>query len=137
MNTAEAIAQGDLRKRAGIARAADRTALVWRTQLAFLDAIRQSPDQAATLDAAVTDLAETFDNGGKWRGAAVRQLAEQGLIARAAVELSIRPARHRGYLTRWRAVNLGAIGEKTRELRRLLAALDNTEVDQPDLFAKP
>jgi hypothetical protein len=134
MNTVEAIEQGELRKRAGIARAADRTALVWATQLAFLAAIHRAPDQTATLDAAVTDLGEKFPKGGKWRGAAVRQLAEQGLIERAAVELSIRPARHRGYLARWRAADTCAIGEKIAELRRLLAALEHPEVEQPELF---
>lgn len=134
MNTTEAVEQGELRKAAGIARAGERTALVWATQVAFLSAICQAPDLTATLDAAVADLGQTFDNGGKWRGAAVRQLADVGLIERAGVELSIRPARHRGYLTRWRAVDLGAIGAKIGELRRLLAALKQPAASQLELY---
>ncbi|MBM3996305.1 MAG: hypothetical protein FJ303_19455 [Planctomycetes bacterium] len=134
MNHTEAIERGELRKAAGLARAGNRTALVWATQLAFLSALIVAPDQTATLDDAVTDLGETFAAGGKWRGAAVRQLAEQGLIVRAAVELSIRPDRHRGYLTRWRAIDATAIAAKIAELRRLLAALETPEVSQPELY---
>lgn len=137
MNAAEAFEQGELRKQAGIARAADRTALVWATQLAFLLAVSRAPDQTATLDAAVIDLGAKFDRGGKWRGAAVRQLAELGLIERAAVELSIRPARHRGYLTRWRAVDPGEIADKINELRRLLAALETTNGTGPAVATQP
>jgi hypothetical protein len=133
VNATEAIEQGELRKQAGIARAAEHTALVWATQLAFLLAVSRAPEFTATLDAAVSDLGEKFDRGGKWRGAAVRQLAELGLVERVAVELSIRPSRHRGYLTRWRAVDPGAIAEKIAELRRLLAAL-NQPVEQPELL---
>ena len=136
MNTTEATKEGELRKQAGLARAADRTALVWQTQLAFLDAIRRAPNQTATLDAAVADLGEKFANGGKWRGAAVRQLAEQGLDRIRHRRRALHPdaARHRGYLTRWRAVDVGAIAEKIAELRRLLAALEQPEVKQPELF---
>lgn len=134
MNTAEAIAQGELRKAAGIARAAGRSANVWQTQLDFLTVLLDEPDRTATLDDAVGDLGEKFKQGGKWRGAAVRGLAEAGLIERAAVELSIRPARHRGYLTRWRATDPIAINAKIDELRRLLAALEDPEVKQNELF---
>jgi hypothetical protein len=105
MNQTEAVEQGELRKQAGIARAAGCNARVCATQLAFLWAISRAP----------------------------RRLAEQGLIERVGVELSIRPARHRGYLTRWRACDPGAIVSKIGELRRLLAALE-PRLEQAELF---
>ncbi len=134
MTTSEAIEQGELRKQAGIARAAERMALVWQTQLAFLSAISRAPDREITLDAAESDLSLKFPKGGKWRGAAIRQLASQGLISQTGYALSTRPARHRGPLATWRAADLGAIFAKIAKLRRLLAALEQPEIEQPNLF---
>ena len=124
MTTPEAIEQGERLKQAGIARAAERSALVWQTQLAFLSAISRAPNQELTLDSAEVDLSLKFPKGGKWRGAAIRQLAALGLIAQTGYALSTRPARHRGPLATWRAADLGAIFGKIAELRRLLAALE-------------
>jgi hypothetical protein len=103
----------------------DRAALhrefqIKATQLALLQAILRSPNRTATLDDATPDLEEAFEDGGRWRGSIPRGL--NGLIESAGVVLSSRPSRHRGFLTRWRGLDDGALTAKCRELEGWIGA---------------
>lgn len=100
--------KGDLRKERGMSVAAlNRPERVDRGAVAFLDALLRAPDGIATIDDATLpdDLAGKFADGGKWRGTVPRLLALAGIIERLDVVRSDRPARHRGYVTRWRLIN--------------------------------
>lgn len=76
--------------------------MVKNGKIAFLQALLKSPDSSATIDDATEDLTVSFRDGGKWRGLICLSLAKAGLIRRVDVELSRRPSRHRGYVTKWR-----------------------------------
>ncbi len=78
-------------------------------------------DRTASTDDAADDLGSTFTDGGKWRGSIPKALAGEGLIERAGIRCSVRPARHRGYVAIWRAVDLAGIDRKRDELRHWLA----------------
>lgn len=94
--------EGAARRDEGVERAAARREWeIQRATLAFLDAIRQRPDRTATTD----DLSRNCENGGRWRGSVPKRLARQGLIKAVGAMHSARPARHKGLLTRWRAVD--------------------------------
>lgn len=98
--------EGERRKQAGMALAADaRPDAILAGKIAMLRALLASPDGTATIDDATPDLAIEFGCGGKWRGSVCLALAHAGQIVRVGVELSKRPSRHRGYVTRWRLVN--------------------------------
>ncbi len=97
---------------------------VWfihRDSLRLLDAMMSREDHTASTDDATDDLGNTFADGGKWRGSIPKALAAEGLIAKAGVGPSNRPARHRGYVTRWRAADLAGIDRRRAELRQWLA----------------
>ena len=118
-------------------RAAPAT-LIWRGQLALLDAIRTSPCRQATTDDATADIATQYADGGKWRGTVPRDLARAGLIQKAGVVRSIRPSRHAGYLSKWQGVDDQAIDAYRAHLRDLLATqTPPSTVSQKTLFAIP
>ncbi len=91
-------------------------------KIALLRALLASADGTATIDDATTDLAESFGDGGKWRGTVCRTLAMAQLIERVGVEKSERPSRHRGYVTRWQLVDRRRAGLL---LTGLVAAMDS------------
>lgn len=90
-------------------------------KVAMLRALLGSPDGTATIDDATADLAERFDDGGKWRGTVCRTLSMAKIIERVSVEKSDRPSRHRGYVTRWLLVDRC---KAQVALSRLVAAQD-------------
>ena len=90
-------------------------------QIAMLDCLLSSPSGTATIDDATENLDTQFRDGGKWRGSVVQSLAMKGIIKKVGVEVSNRPSRHRGYVSRWRIVDQ----HKAIELRaRLKAAVE-------------
>lgn len=100
----------------------NREWMVCRGTLAFLEALLASPDGTGTTDAATSDLAAEYSDGGKWRGAIPKRLAADRLIEKADVVLSCRPARHRGYVTLWRLRDRSAAEARCVELRAWLVA---------------
>lgn len=93
-------------------------------QLALLDRLAAAPDIPVSTDDLTPNLGASYraDGGGQWRGGAVLALAAAGLIRRAGVVRSRRPARHAGYLAAWVAADRGAIDTERVRLRRLLDA---------------
>lgn len=113
--------EGERRKLLGMELAARRKAwLIRGNTLRFLDAMMGRADRTASTDDAADDLASMFADGGKWRGSIPKALAGEGLIVQAGIVRSDRLARHRGYLARWRAVDLAGIDRKREELRTWL-----------------
>ncbi|GIW97054.1 MAG: hypothetical protein KatS3mg111_0387 [Pirellulaceae bacterium] len=121
-------AAGEHGRDVGMLRAATgRGELIQRGQVAMLDALFASADGTATIDDATADLAVPYGDGGHWRGTVTRALAAAGIIAPAGVARSLRPSRHRGYITRWRLIDRRA----AMALRDRLAEASNTK-NTPD-----
>jgi hypothetical protein len=129
MTITEGIAEGEALKEQGLAVAGSRYALALATKLAFLQALLDAPGHIATTDATEENLSAKFPHGGKWRGNAINQLCKEGLIEVVNAERSIRPARHRGLLLRWRLVNIAGAVTMIAKLRRLLAVYGDTGPD--------
>ncbi len=125
--------QGQPRKKRRIA-TRSRYAQTLATKLAFLELLIASPGRTATLDDIEANLGFKYPDGGSWRGNAVNQLQQDGLIQRVDFERSARPARHRGLLRRWRLADLDEASRKIRELRRLLAGFED---EGPDATGSP
>ena len=118
--------QGQAGKRRGSQFAANRQpGRVIAGKIAMLRALLESRDGTATIDDATADLAEPFDDGGKWRGSVTQSLSMAGIIEGNGVEKSDRPSRHRGYVTRWRLVNRRKGGLL---LAQLVAVIANVRV---------
>lgn len=101
------------------------------TQVGLLDAILKSPDMTATSDKATGDLFAKFQDGGKWRGSAIRELAIDGLIRKVDAVLSIRSARHRGYVTKWQGIDRQQIANYLEVLRKALAEWPDEPPQEP------
>lgn len=116
---------GELRKLKGMQQAADNKAeAVAFGQVSFLLALLKSENGTATIYDGTVDLAATFSDGGKWRGSVVAGFARRRIVERVAVVLSDRPARHRGFVSRWRLLDRD---KDQQELDRLLAWLTPKE----------
>ncbi len=114
--------RGEVGKLRGMELAANRRPdKVTAGKIAMLRALLTSPDGTATIDDATPDLAESFADGGKWRGPVCRSLSMAKLIESVGVEKSDRPSRHRGYVARWRLVDRC---KAQLALSRLVAAQD-------------
>ena len=110
---------------AGVYRATTgRRHLLLRDELAFVEALLRNPAGAST-DDAVTDLAQTFDDGGRWRGSIPLGLAREKIIHRVGWVQSCRPSRHRGTVSLWAATDISKVERRRLELRAMLTALDN------------
>jgi len=115
--------EGERRRDSGMASAAEcRQWLIWRCQLALLDAIRGRPDRTASTDDATSDRWQKYPDGGKWRGTIPKGLARLKLIRKVDVVGSARPSRHAGYVSLWQGTDDQAIDLHREYLRRLLAA---------------
>jgi hypothetical protein len=122
LDPVDARQQGEAARDAGMILAAQRKEwFIHRDTLRFLDAMMSRSDRTASTDDAVDDLADTYADGGKWRGSIVKELAGEGLIVKAGIGYSDRPARHRGYVARWRGTDLRGIDRRRDDLRRWLA----------------
>lgn len=82
-------------------------------------------DGAVTSDDIADDLADAWGDGGKWVGSCVLALARDGLIVEIGTARSARPSRHRGRVTLWGIGDRDAVDRRRRELRAMLAALDD------------
>jgi hypothetical protein len=113
--------QGDYLKQKGMSLAAEnRAAAVAAGQVAFLKALLESESGICSLDDATDDLAVAFPDGGKWRGQVALGLARRGLIRSKDVVRSIRPSRHRSWITRWELVDRGGAQAALAELQQLV-----------------
>lgn len=118
--------QGDQRRQVGMALAAaancDRVTL---GRLAMLKALLDSPDATATIDDATSpqDLAKGFADGGKWRGSVTRSLADDGLAEITGTTRSVRPSRHRGYVSILRLTDRNAAKQYLAAISDAVAAL--------------
>lgn len=127
MNKIEGARLGEMRRDAGIARAASgRQARLMLGELAFIDSLFRLPD-GATTDDSVDDLGLTFVDGGRWRGSIPMGLARDGLIHRIGWVASCRPSRHRGPVSLWAVANRDALERRAMTLRAMLAALADIE----------
>ncbi|MEX1230750.1 MAG: hypothetical protein WEB58_10945 [Planctomycetaceae bacterium] len=103
-------------------------ATLWRDELlfaqeaAFLRALLASPDGTATTDD-VGDIAGKYADGGKWRGSIPKRLATMGIIEAVGAVKSVRPARHRGLVTRWKLCDRDKAEARLAWLERILSAL--------------
>ena len=96
-----------------------------RAAMRLLDVLVMRPDGAVTSDDIADDLADAWGDGGKWVGSCVLALARQGLIVEIGTARSARPSRHRGRVTLWGIGDRDAVDRRRRELRAMLAALDD------------
>lgn len=120
---AELIADGESRRDVGMALAAARRPdNVSLGRLAMVRALLRSPDGIATIDDATTadELANGYDDNGKWRGTVVLSLVRDKLAEIIGTTRSRRPSRHRGYVARLRLVDRC---KAELYLRRMSAAL--------------
>jgi hypothetical protein len=116
---------GERRRDRGIERASfDHTRQILEGRIALIDVLLASPDGTATTDATVANLAAKHSDGGRWRGAITSGLARQRIIVADGVERSCRPARHAGYLTRWRLLDHSAAVARRSADAAALAAMD-------------
>ena len=123
MTHSDGVALGAALRDAGIDLATRRREwMVRRGELALLDALLVSPDGTATTDDATSDIGATYEDGGHWRGSVPRRLAADRIIEDAGAVRSCRPARHRGYVTRWRLRDRTAAESRRAEVRTWLAA---------------
>ncbi len=94
-------------------------------QLDLLESLLAKSDRVCTLDDATRDLAESFDDGGKWRGSITLELYRDGVISQAGAENSKRPSRNRGLLRSWRLEDERKAKQLIESLRRFIEAKEN------------
>lgn len=98
---------------------------VWRGELPFIDALLVSPNETATTDDTVTDLAASFADGGHWRASIPKRLARLRLIAQECVERSCRVARRGGYVARYRIIDRDGLIARRTLTAAVVRALDD------------
>ena len=124
--------EGERRRDAGMALAAERRQqLIWKSQLALLDAIRSREDRTSTTDFATDSLEHQYSDGGRWRGAVPARLVKLGLIRKVGVVSSARPSRHAGYLSVWQGIDDAAIDSYRAQLRACLASMPTPAESKP------
>ena len=74
----------------------------------------------ATTDDSISDLDAKYSDGGQWRANIPRRCQAAGFIAAAGVVKSTRPARHAGYVTRWKLIDRPAAERYRENLLKLL-----------------
>jgi len=98
----------------------------------MLEAMQKRADRTGTSDD-MTPKGQQYKGNAPWLGAAVRQLAEDGLIVRIGTVRSQRPSRKANEIKQWKLSGDVAAALKIRDLRRLLEAV--TTGDQLPLAA--
>lgn len=113
--------RGEKQAERGIKRAAFyHEEQILRGLLLFVEALLASPTECATLDDATPDLRVKHADGGKWRASIPKRLLAAQIIVADTVAKSNRPARHAGYLTRWRLINRPGAERFRDELNAIL-----------------
>lgn len=101
---------------------ANRSAEIWQAQLAMLTAMRERETRTGTADD-VTPSGMEYSDSAPWLGAAVRQLAQSKLIARAGTVISTRPSRKGNETKLWKLADDARADAAIANLRRLVAAI--------------
>lgn len=122
--TAQRIADGERRREKGMSLAAmGRYRQRLETQAGLLAAMLRSPEHTATSDDATSTPHLAYVDRGPWRGPAIRELLDDGLIECIDHVRSTRPSRHRATVRVWRLVDVEAGQMRLDAIRRRLAAL--------------
>lgn len=96
-------------------------------QLALLSVLLKSRSGRASVDDIVKDRGKPYDDGGKWLGRAIAQLAEDGLIRSCGARNSRRHARNAGLLHEWQLADREAAELKVERLKRGLTFHEKTD----------
>lgn len=107
-----------------------RPLAVWRVQLAMLDAMLGRDDGTGCADD-ITPAGQTYTGNAPHIGAAVRGLAERGLIVSAGFVRSTRPSRKANFVRQWRLANRASTEAAAAMLRTTLAAFDREHKTAP------
>jgi len=118
---------GEQRRDETLPRVRDRRPLnIWRAQVAMLEAMQKRADRTGTSDD-MTPKGQQYKGNAPWLGAAVRQLAERGLIVRVGTVRSQRPSRKANEIKQWKLSSDVAATLKVRDLKRLLELVTTGE----------
>lgn len=116
---------GELMRDAALGRVhCRRLPAVWSVQLAMLDAMLGRDDGTGCADD-VTPAGQTYTGNAPHVGAAVRGLAERGLIVSAGFVRSTRPSRKANHVRRWRIADRAAAEAARRWLAMHLEPPDD------------
>ncbi|MBI2480728.1 MAG: hypothetical protein HYV60_19505 [Planctomycetia bacterium] len=97
-----------------------------KLQLAMLDALNTSSNGIGTVCDATTDRDVKFDDGGKWRGPAILELANANLISRVGAANSRRPSRNRGLVCLWKLKDPEGARQTAENLRSIIQRKSST-----------
>jgi hypothetical protein len=98
-----------------------------KCQLAMLRALLRSPGGTATICDATPNRAESFPDGGKWRGPAIAALALAGLMRHDNdAANSRRPSRKSGLVRRWRLIDAAGARQTVKQLRSTIQRKSST-----------
>lgn len=126
--TKDLIADGERRKRVGMALAAsnniDRVTL---GRLTLLASLLRSNTGSATIDDATgaDDLRNQFADGGRWRGTVTKSVIADGFATIEGVTQSVRPSRHRGYVAVLRLADRASAVDYLRTFAEAVAWIAN------------
>ena len=115
--TKELIADGEQRKRVGMALAASNNAdRVTLGRLSLLASLLRSDTGSATIDDAIgaDEIRTQFADGGRWRGTVTKSLVSDGFATIKGATQSLRPSRHRGYVAVLRLTDRAGAAEYLR-----------------------
>jgi hypothetical protein len=126
--TKDLIADGEQRKRVGMALAAsNKTDRVTLGRLSLLASLLRSDTGSATIDDATgaDELRNQFADGGQWRGTVTKSLVSDGFATIEGTTRSLRPSRHRGYVAVLRLVDRAGALEHLRTFAEAVDAITN------------
>jgi hypothetical protein len=126
--TKDLIADGEQRKRVGMALAAsNKTDRVTLGRLSLLASLLRSNTGSATIDDATgaDELRNQFADGGQWRGTVTKSLVSDGFATIEGTTRSLRPSRHRGYVAVLRLADRAGALEHLRTFAEAVDAITN------------
>jgi len=124
----ELVADGEQRKRVGMALAASSNAdRVTLGRLSMLAALLTSDTGSATIDDATgaDEIRTQFADGGRWRGTVTKSLVADKFATIEGTTRSLRPSRHRGYIAVLRLVDRAGALEYLQAFAKAVAAITN------------
>jgi len=126
--TKELIADGEQRKRVGMAIAASsNTDRVTLGRLSLLAALLKSDTGSATIDDATgaDEIQNQFADGGRWRGTVTKSIVADKFATIEGTTRSLRPSRHRGYVAVLRLVDRAGALKHLQSIASAVAAITN------------
>lgn len=126
--TKDLIADGEQRKRVGMALAAsNNTDRVTLGRLSLLASLLRSNTGSATIDDATgaDELRNQFADGGRWRGTVTKSVIADGFATIEGVTQSVRPSRHRGYIAVLRLADRAGAVDYLRTFAEAVAWITN------------